>query len=391
MGTVRRKQSRMEAVSQRGTRRVSFSRKGSCDSLSHGYAGFTLTELLVVIVIISILASLITAAAVNAMRRGNEGSITLEIGQLGQAIEEFKNKYGAYPPNVFSNLDTSLGLSNQEKLTNAQNVVRFMRKVAPRSTELNSVMSTPPVRGTNPNAGADNIFPIYQLGVRPSEALVLWLSGFSGDPTRPFSGEDLEATMIYDEENDQDVSDAITFDSFDAPLFDFDKTRLRLSRNADGSLRWLEVYRGTGIGPGKLLLYEYLPERSEKPYVYFNTVDSPEQVVRTWEVSEIFYLDPNDNTQVVYPLKQRKPNAPTGSLPSPAVQFLEYVNQGKFQIMHAGVDDVWGDFSNAALNVQGSTGFDYIPPLRFPEGPFTGDVADTLTNFTTGTLENAQE
>jgi len=38
-----------------------------------------------------------------------------------------------------------------------------------------------------------------------------------------------------------------------------------------------------------------------------------------------------------------------------------------------------------------TTSFDFIPILLFPTGPFLGDIADTLGNFGTGTLEDAQE
>lgn len=339
---------------------------------------FTLTELLVVITIIAILASLITAGAMNAMRRGREAAITLEIGQLNDAIERFKTEMGGgYPPNVYWEGD----LSGIELTTNLNNLKRFLTKARPRAVEFETAASAP--------AGTRNLQPLLDAGIRPSEALVLWLMGFSGDVTRPFSGTDLEVISIDDDDNTStpDTQDVITFDSFDAPLFDFDKSRLRLSRDSGGALRYIEVYGAGGTGPAKLLLYEYYPKGSEKPYVYFNTVDSPEQVVRTWDTNEFSYTDPKDTAQVIYPLKQKKANAPTGS---PTVQSVEYVNQGKFQILHPGLDDAWGDFTPARVDVSVTNG-DTVPVLLYPEGPFTGDMADTLTNFTTGKLESEQE
>jgi prepilin-type N-terminal cleavage/methylation domain-containing protein len=61
--------------------------------------GFTLVELLVVITIIGILASLITVAAVGALRKAHETRIKVEVDQIDSAIEEYKNKTTAYPPN----------------------------------------------------------------------------------------------------------------------------------------------------------------------------------------------------------------------------------------------------------------------------------------------------
>ncbi|MGH9897043.1 MAG: type II secretion system protein, partial [bacterium] len=65
----------------------------------HPRAAFTLVELLVVITIIGILASLITVAAVSALRKARETEIKAEIDQVSTAIEEYKNKTTAYPPN----------------------------------------------------------------------------------------------------------------------------------------------------------------------------------------------------------------------------------------------------------------------------------------------------
>ena len=48
--------------------------------------------------------------------------------------------------------------------------------------------------------------------------------------------------------------------------------------------------------------------------------------------------------------------------------------------MHPGLDDDWDE--------QGKLTFGNV---LFPEGPFIGPIADTLTNFTDGTLESASE
>src|SRR5690606_28741779 len=61
----------------------------------------------------------------------------------------------------------------------------------------------------------------------------------------------------------------------------------------------------------------------------------------------------------------------------------EFVNYNKFQILHAGLDDTWGDFRMFGLNAPNT--------ILFPEGPFAADTADALTNITTGTRESAQE
>ena len=60
--------------------------------------GFTLTEVLVVAVVIGVLLSFITAAAFSALTRGQEFAIQTEVGKLAMAMEAFKQQYGSYPP-----------------------------------------------------------------------------------------------------------------------------------------------------------------------------------------------------------------------------------------------------------------------------------------------------
>jgi general secretion pathway protein G len=64
-------------------------------------AGFTLAELLVVIGIIAILASLLSAAILGFISKGVQLQATNDISQLASALENFKAKYGNYPPSLF--------------------------------------------------------------------------------------------------------------------------------------------------------------------------------------------------------------------------------------------------------------------------------------------------
>ena len=66
--------------------------------------GFTLVELLVVIVIIGILAAIITPVAFNALGNARNAAISLELSKLSAALEAYKNEYGSYPPDMTNRL-----------------------------------------------------------------------------------------------------------------------------------------------------------------------------------------------------------------------------------------------------------------------------------------------
>ncbi len=61
-------------------------------------AGFTLVELLVVIVILGILIGLLVPVVIGAVNRANEARVSAEINSIASALASFKNKYGDYPP-----------------------------------------------------------------------------------------------------------------------------------------------------------------------------------------------------------------------------------------------------------------------------------------------------
>jgi hypothetical protein len=76
-----------------------------------------------------------------------------------------------------------------------------------------------------------------------------------------------------------------------------------------------------------------------------------------------------------------------------AVPF-QFVNPEKFQVLHSGRDDEWDEGEGAVPR----TAFDRMSvyegqpaELFFPEGPFIGEIADTIVNFAEQTrIEDAQ-
>lgn len=139
-------------------------------------AGFTLVELLVVVIIIGILAALLIPtinAARNAARRA---TITLEMNQLSSALEQYKDKNGSdYPPD-FSN----------PALVSAHLGRGFPRHDR-AGTNVWLVAQNNPANATNGSWKID-----------PAEALVLWLSGVSKDTLRPLTSPTTSKTVYFD-------------------------------------------------------------------------------------------------------------------------------------------------------------------------------------------------
>ena len=76
-------------------------RKGKAMRERHvrgGDRGYTLMELLVVMVIISMLSGMLVTAVMVARRKGGEAKTTALVTRLSLAIAEYENSFGDYPP-----------------------------------------------------------------------------------------------------------------------------------------------------------------------------------------------------------------------------------------------------------------------------------------------------
>lgn len=122
---------------------------------------FTLVELLVVITIIGILASLVAVAAQSAINTARNTRIKVEVDQLDAAMKDFKQKFGAYPPADFRNPASNVALKS------------FIARAFPRYNQANldADLKAAGVNTTTFDAG---------------RALTFWLSRLSLDVTRPF-------------------------------------------------------------------------------------------------------------------------------------------------------------------------------------------------------------
>lgn len=340
---------------------------------------FTLVEMLVVITIIAVLAALLLPAISNARKSARQTAIKAELSTLETAIETYKNDVsgGSYPPDAMVGI---LGNSGNEGTIKSQlfsDFKRHFKKAFPRHREDEELLRGLIGVGT----GASLANPNLEGGMTPSEALVFWLQRFSSDPKYPISGEGGPSF---------DVNDIEELGSRNW-ILDNPEQSLR-PRADDGTFggRFIQ-YQDPRVSSvtRQINFWEYHPADSPRPAVYFDASRGLHDIDH--QVYEAAGIE-------IHPLKQLKSGTATAS--QYFMSNIRLANEGKFQLLHAGIDEEWGDFevmhidptltlqppaTTTAVNSAGN------PFPLYPDGPFTLEMADTITNFAPqATLEDSQ-
>lgn len=141
-------------------------------------SGFTLTEMLMVIAIIGILAGLLTPALMRVLGDANAFTITNEIQQMDAAIENFESEHGFYPPTI--------GASSE---VNSVGVMRrYLNRIAPNHSEGNGI----------DGGGLNRWWVAVGQNMDARSSLVFWLSGLCKNKQFPLSGGVATALAPYD-------------------------------------------------------------------------------------------------------------------------------------------------------------------------------------------------
>jgi prepilin-type N-terminal cleavage/methylation domain-containing protein len=359
-------------------------------------SGFTLVEVLVVITIVGILASFITVGAIGALKHTRRSEIKQEIDRLDTALELLKSKYGEYPPNLQTILPVHVDGAYK-------NFKRYLKLVAPRHREPDELLAA--IVGIW--AVDQQHFPkAHNGGVTAAEDIVFWLGGFSDDPNYPISGKGGPSYVVAKHDDPTNR----TLDPIESRkgVFPFDVDRLG-PRAADGYFEDGEYNHIEFSLNGqwhRINFWAYSPRKSDQAFNYFD-VSRGSPTMQT----DVPGTNGNGKDECwIYPLKKIDKRDALGARLS-----FKFVNEGRFQILHCGLDNKWGEplrllyrgndpdhipypgpekqnFMRLDIDNDGkATPAEINRMIVYPEGPYDGDLADTQTNISTEmTLEEAK-
>lgn len=346
-------------------------------------AGFTLVEVLTVIAIIGVLVGLLIPAISAARRYIAQSAMAFEVLTLSNAIDQYKNKYGDFPPDG----------------SNSSVLQKHLKQVFPNMAPTELVLL---------DDYADCITGSPVGVMDPPEALVFFLGGFSDDPAYPFSGvggpffiQDSSGAQVNSSTPPASRGSVQYNVTRNNPFFEFKQEQLYLDTSTGLTISTDEALLASSPND---LLPAFRPSGSNiAPYVYFDsrTYSFPVSGDRFFN-----YYAPSDRG-VARPYKSddlRTTVAPTVN----ADAHFRYADDDSFQIIGAGLDDFYGGIaglpngglagqfnaspvfyaypSGQSLNISNGNKGDFT---RYSEDGSASFQLDNVTSFSDGVLEDA--
>ena len=337
-------------------------------------SGFTLVELLAVIMIIALLAGLLTPAVMKSLSSSRAAAVKAEIELLNTALMNYKNEYGSFPPSDMR------GLWSGGSVNTNHPVYRHLQRLFPRIAE--------------PTGGGDASPYFWMAQMSPAQALVFWLNGFFDNPQFPLTnGVGLSAATPR----------AGTASANRQKLFDFDESRLYAA-----TPYWTPALPAALVGPQQFstrpsaLAFArdypvYFPNQANTglPYVYFSSGNystapsaNTTSVIGPGLSTDVFYTATSlvgSNTEVAPYL-----NSTNCATPAMYSWAQLHMSSDTFQLIAAGADGTYGN-AVAAFPLGGSFAFN-----SHSHGPFASvkeavGHEDNITNFASGRLKEAAE
>jgi general secretion pathway protein G len=352
-------------------------------------AGFTLVELLVVVVVIGILVALLVPAVMGGIRRARDAQTSAEIQTIAQSLQSFKTKYGDFPPsriilmeNGFYDTSNTTRLSaitsgtwfgtaptmNGTDITYgelAARSVRYLRKFFPRANLSTTGAVFPAASTTWYDFNGDGAFQtgrpillegheclVFFLGGIPNrnpDGTTSGMGGFSNNPANPFKNETAEPSPRQ------------------RPFFEFKAERF-LDEDGDGIAGYTDPL-ATGS--------------EARPYIYFssygtNSYDPNDANTASGEETGTGRDFSNGSVTKSSP----SPNPYATSLPVPATGGAKFINPDTYQIISAGRDRNYGPGGRYDANSTAER-----LPVDGANIEAVNAGKDNLSNFSQGTLE----
>ncbi len=355
--------------------------------------GFTLIELLVVIIIIGILSGLITSAVMSARRRAIIASIVTDVKQLEAGCENYKSKFGEYPPDftsspnlpTYPNPDPSDGTYTYGEKAVLRHLAKAFPRYVPGITTVGGANLTgwPGFVADLKNGWGLDITANGNV-LSPVSALTFWLGG-----------QPLWKNGTYPTSN---TATPITgFNGFSAnPLNPFDNSTSRIQPFYDFNLNCLYYYNYDSSNSGPPQGLALWPSRA------YDSSSKPTSPIVYFRSNSSTYFQDGSATapkfcNLVFPAIDTRLSTPGNATTAASIS---WVNPSSVQIFSSGMDLTYGAINGWPNVYLGS------PPtaqtlnvLMFPTGenykntaanpPNLTNTYDDITNFSGGTLNDA--
>ena len=394
-----------------------------------GPRGFTLVELVAVVLILAFLIALLLPALSGAVKTARNAAVGAEINQLAQALASFKSQYGDYPPSriyLAENGDFgtvppgTIGGNNSGDITYAQLALRSvaaLRKFFPRvvlNTSGGYIFGPNSLRwyDFNGNGVMDGPYILngheclaFFLGGIPlpnpvivpaTSATTFSMTGFGKDPINPFSNN------IFSDPRPpfNGAANSMYSGNRQPPFFEFANNRLILdpsnTTNVQQTSPGVPGYfdsLGNSLASGQVNFYAYFSAYGNGGYdpndVNFAETDAA-HIVAMLAFRVNFPILVPAITGVLNTARSSAPNPYTSGTTVPPTGVTSFLNPQSFQIISSGIDGQYGVGGQYTPNTTGEA----LPlDTSVPDPYNTSDTTirvrerDNVTNFHNGKLE----